>query len=200
MFSLGAGKSSIASVLFRLYHYQGRITIDGNDIATVPLTLLRRNISIISRDPTFSSPILREHLDPSNEFTDLEIWSAFEKVKLNHLVPSLDVDVNAVGFSVGQRQLLCLARAILSKTKIVVLDEATAGMDDATEKLVHGVMDEHFEGCTVIAITHRPEYVLKCDKVLVVENGEAVEYDDPDTLLKNVDGRFFGMVKRAGLL
>lgn len=198
----GAGKTSIISSLFRLYQYEGRITIDGVDIATVALDFLRSSIAIIPQDPALFTGTARDNVDPLGRYEDSDIWSAIGKVNLNRLITSLDVMITEadLSFSSGQKQLLCLARAIVSKSRIVVLDEATASMDEETDVLIHRVLEENFASCTVIAVAHKLRSVLKCDKVMLVEEGRIVEYDSPVALLSNKNGRFYKMIERDRLL
>ncbi|KAJ8978758.1 hypothetical protein NQ317_017481 [Molorchus minor] len=198
----GSGKTSIVSTLFRLYNFEGRITIDDVDIEDVSLEHLRKSIAIIPQDPILFTGTIRANIDPMNLHEDEEVWSAINKVNLRHLITSLDLQIkdSSSNFSEGQKQLFCLARAIVSKNKIIVMDEATANMDEETSILIHETMKQHFSSCTVITIAHRLHTVLNCDKVMVVESGQVVEYDDPNILLKNTSGVFFNMVKSSGLV
>ncbi|KAJ8965824.1 hypothetical protein NQ314_003891, partial [Rhamnusium bicolor] len=177
----GTGKSSIIVALFRLYEVEGKILIDGVDIKTLPLKFLRKKIAIIPQDPILFTGTIRSNLDPFGEFTEVKLWAVLRKLNLHHLITSLEFEVEDGGsnFSLGQKQLLCLARAIIRKTKIVILDESTANMDHETDTLLHDTIKENFSDCTLITIAHRLHSVLKCDKVLVLDRGEIKEYEDP---------------------
>lgn len=189
----GAGKSSIMATLFRLYKYEGKIIIDGIDIASVSVNFLRKNISIIPQDPVIFEGSVRDNLDPHHIYTDKELWDVLEKVRMKDLIPNLNEDVLSLSLSSGQKQLLSLARAVIRRNKIVVLDEATANMDEESDLLVHNLIQEHFTDCTVIMIAHRLSTILHCDKVMVMDNGNVAEFDDPKTLLANKDSLFYAM-------
>lgn len=199
---VGAGKTSIISALFRLYQYEGKIIIDGIDTATIALDFLRSSIAIIPQDPVLFTGTARSNIDPLGCYQDNDIWSAVKKVKLDHLITSLDMKITESGlnFSSGQKQLLCLARAIVSRNNIVVLDEATASMDEETDVLIRAVLEGNFSSCTVITIAHKLRSVLKCHKVMLVEEGNVAEYGVPTTLLRNKNGGFYKMIEKAGLL
>ncbi|XP_060516805.1 ATP-binding cassette sub-family C member 4-like [Cylas formicarius] len=196
----GAGKSSIISTLFRLYDFEGHIFIDGEDIKSLDLEFLRSKIGIIPQDPILFSGTIRTNIDPLNKYTDSEIWLAIEKVQLKNLVTGLDQPVTNGGqsYSSGQRQLLCLARALISNNKIVVLDEATANMDPQTDASLQKTIKECFAQCTVLTIAHRLNTFIQADKVLVVDGGRIVEFDEPTVLLGNRDGAFYRMMKEVG--
>jgi ATP-binding cassette subfamily C (CFTR/MRP) protein 4 len=196
----GAGKSSIISTLFRLYNFEGTISIDGVDTKTVPLHALRSKIAIIPQEPILFLGTLRQNLDPFDEYSDSQLWNALEDVDLKEVVsglPSgLDSEVLEGGcnFSVGQRQLLCLVRAILKNAKIVALDEATASVDLATDETIQRTIRIKCQDSTVLTIAHRLNTVMDADKILVMESGKVVEFGRTGALLQNRDSRFYNYV------
>lgn len=197
----GAGKSSIISTLFRLYEVSGTIFIDNCDIKTLKLNYLRSRLSIIPQDPVLFTGTLRSNLDPNGEYTDANIWKALEAVKIKELVNDLNCKIEEGGsnFSIGQRQLICLGRALIKKNRILILDEATANVDTQTNLLIHKTIREKFSDYTVLTIAHRLDTIIDSDKILVLDNGNLVEFDTPTNLLSNVNSRFYNMVKQAGL-
>lgn len=200
----GAGKSSIMSALFRLADVEGKILIDGICTQDIPLKTMRSKISIIPQEPVLFSGTLRSNLDPFTEYQDKDIWDALEEVELKEVVSELksglDSKVSEGGsnFSLGQRQLICLARAIVRNNKILVLDEATANVDPKTDALIQSTIRRKFSECTVLTIAHRLHTVMDSDKVLVMDAGEAVEFNHPHVLLQNSEGIFYGLVKETG--
>lgn len=196
----GAGKSSIISALFRLAKLEGTIKIDSMDTAKLGLSHLRSHISIIPQEPVLFSATLRDNLDPFHDFPDSVLWSALEDVELKECVSGLDFFVNEGGsnFSAGQRQLVCLARAIIKNNMILVLDEATANVDPQTDALIQRTIRTKFQQCTVLTIAHRLNTIMDSDKVLVMEAGIMVEYDHPHILMQNEEGHFYKMVQETG--
>jgi ATP-binding cassette subfamily C (CFTR/MRP) protein 4 len=194
-----AGKSSIISTILRLHKFEGKIFIDGVDIATLPLETLRSHVSVISQDPALFTGTVRENIDLTGKYTDAEIWTALKAVKLEMLFSSLDHRISTVesNLSLGQKQLLCLARAIIRKSKILIMDEVTASVDQKTENMIHRIVLEELAYCTVVMITHKLDYVLQYDKVMVLDNGSVVEFDHPSLLLENVNGLFHKIFKKA---
>lgn len=174
--------------------------IDGIDTGEINLESLRSKISIIPQDPVLFSATIRYNLDPFDAYQDEEIWRALEEVKLKSSINGLQFMVTEAGsnFSVGQRQLICLARAILRNNKILLLDEATANIDQATDALIQETIREKFADCTVVTIAHRLHTIMDSDKVLVMENGYAKEYDIPYKLLQQPAGHFKDLVNNLG--
>ncbi|XP_043596465.1 multidrug resistance-associated protein 5-like isoform X4 [Bombus pyrosoma] len=197
----GAGKSSLIVALFRLVEISnGKIQIDGIDIAKVKLKLLRNKLSIIPQDPVLFSGTIRSNLDPFEQFDDSEIWSVLEKTQLKEKIQAMPGELNApieVGgnnLSVGERQLLCLSRALLRNAKIIVLDEATAAVDPETEVAVQNTIQNAFSSSTVLTIAHRLKTVISCNRVIVMKNGQIIEFDAPSVLLSNSNSEFSKMM------
>ncbi|XP_030765293.1 probable multidrug resistance-associated protein lethal(2)03659 isoform X2 [Sitophilus oryzae] len=201
----GAGKSSIIMALFRLAINEGRIIIDNMNTADISLNRLRSSISIIPQEPVLFSGTLRKNLDPFDEYDDASLWSALEEVELKAVVDELPLGLESKmseggsNFSVGQRQLVCLARAIVRKNKILVLDEATANVDPQTDALIQTTIREKFSNCTVLTIAHRLHTIMDSDKVIVMDAGKVVEFGHPHELLqKKGDGVFYELVQQTG--
>ncbi|KAJ4427649.1 hypothetical protein ANN_25297 [Periplaneta americana] len=196
----GAGKSSLISALFRLARLEGSIKVDNVDTSTIGLPHLRSRISIIPQEPVLFSASLRDNLDPFHDFSDEVLWRALEDVELKDSVDGLDFFVNEGGtnFSAGQRQLICLARAIIRNNRILVLDEATANVDPQTDSFIQGTIRTKFKQCTVLTIAHRLNTIMDSDMVLVMEAGEMVEFGHPHVLLQNTEGNFYKMVQETG--
>ncbi|KAL6264110.1 hypothetical protein P5V15_004188 [Pogonomyrmex californicus] len=196
----GAGKSSLIYALFHMAKLNGAIYIDNINTKKIGLHDLRNKISIIPQEPMLFSATLRDNLDPFHKFHDADLWSVLEEVKLKHVVESLDYRVEQGGnnFSVGQRQLICLARAILQDNKILVLDEATANVDPITDTFIQITIRKKFENCTVLTIAHRLNTIMDSDKVLIMDQGQVLEFDHPFILLQNEQGHFSNMVQETG--
>lgn len=197
----GAGKSSIVTALFRLVEISsGSIIIDDLDIANLNLNELRRRLSIIPQDPVLFSGTIRSNLDPLDNFNDDELWLALEKTSLKERVMMTEeklhtkVEFNGSNLSTGEKQLLCLARALLKNSKILVLDEATSGLDFETEKIIQRTLFEKMKHCTVIIIAHRLETIKSCHRILVMNKGEIAEFDEPSTLLNDNNSLFYRMM------
>ncbi|XP_048817765.1 multidrug resistance-associated protein 1 isoform X3 [Lagopus muta] len=201
----GAGKSSLTLGLFRINEAaEGEIIIDGINIAKIGLHDLRFKITIIPQDPILFSGSLRMNLDPFDQHSDEDIWRSLELAHLKNFVSSLpdklhhECSEGGENLSVGQRQLVCLARALLRKSKILVLDEATAAVDLETDNLIQSTIKSQFEECTVLTIAHRLNTIMDYTRVLVLDRGEVVECDSPDNLLQ-AKGLFYSMAKDSGL-
>ncbi|KAK6726836.1 hypothetical protein RB195_004877 [Necator americanus] len=202
----GAGKSSLTLALFRIIEPAGgTILLDGVDISSVGLHDLRERLTIIPQDPVLFSGTLRFNLDPTSNYTDSEIWSAIEMASLKSFVKSLpfglqhQIDECGGNISVGQRQLVCLTRALLRKSRVLVLDEATAAIDGQTDALIQSTIRKQFEDSTVITIAHRLNTIMDYDRVLVMESGRVEEFASPQQLLTNKNSMFYSMAASAGL-
>ncbi|XP_011699214.1 PREDICTED: multidrug resistance-associated protein 1 isoform X2 [Wasmannia auropunctata] len=202
----GAGKSSLTLALFRIIEAaQGKILIDDVDISKLGLHDLRSRLTIIPQDPVLFSGTLRMNLDPFDCYSDEEIWRALEHAHLKSFIENLpsallhEVTEGGENLSVGQRQLICLARALLRKTKVLILDEATAAVDLETDDLIQTTIRQEFKDCTVLTIAHRLNTILDSDRVIVLDKGLIVEYDSPEVLLRNSASSFYSMAKDAGL-
>uniref|UniRef100_A0A8C5XPQ7 ATP binding cassette subfamily C member 9 n=1 Tax=Microcebus murinus TaxID=30608 RepID=A0A8C5XPQ7_MICMU len=181
----GSGKSSLSLAFFRMVDiFDGKIVIDGIDISKLPLHTLRSRLSIILQDPILFSGSIRFNLDPECKCTDDRLWEALEIAQLKNMVKSLPGGLDAVvteggeNFSVGQRQLFCLARAFVRKSSILIMDEATASIDMAT-----------------VSALHRVHTILTADLVIVMKRGNILEYDTPESLLAREDGVFASFVR-----
>eukprot|EP00249_Psilotum_nudum_P023194 c28783_g1_i1 orf=631-5508(+) len=201
----GAGKSSMFNTLFRIVEPEsGQIFIDGWDISKFGLNDLREALGIIPQSPVLFSGTIRFNLDPFNEHNDADIWESLERAHLKDVIGrnslGLDAEVAESGenFSVGQRQLLSLARALLRRAKILVLDEATAAVDVGTDALIQKTIREEFKLCTMLIIAHRINTIIDCDRILVLDAGQLVEMDTPEKLLLNEESIFSGMVRSTG--
>ncbi|XP_067646367.1 probable multidrug resistance-associated protein lethal(2)03659 [Eurosta solidaginis] len=201
----GAGKSSLINALFRLSYNDGAIIIDARNTNDLGLHDLRSKISIIPQEPVLFSGTMRYNLDPFDEYSDAKLWEALDEVELKGVVSDFPTGLQSkiseggTNFSVGQRQLVCLARAILRENKILVLDEATANVDPQTDALIQTTIRSKFRNCTVLTIAHRLHTIMDSDKVLVMDAGRAVEFGSPFELLTVSKTKvFYGMVKEAG--
>ncbi|XP_068575447.1 ATP-binding cassette sub-family C member 4-like isoform X2 [Cebidichthys violaceus] len=200
----GAGKSSLVSALFRLAEPQGKIYIDGVLTSEIGLHDLRQKMSIIPQDPVLFTGSMRKNLDPFNQHSDEDLWKALEEVQLKSVVEELPGKLETVlaesgsNFSVGQRQLVCLARAVLRKNRILVIDEATANVDPRTDELIQKTIRDKFSDCTVLTIAHRLNTIVDSDRILVLDSGTIQELDHPFTLLQNKEGAFYRMVQQTG--
>lgn len=210
----GAGKSSIMSTLFRLVEISGgSITIDGLNISTIGLFDLRSRLAIIPQDPTLFRGTVRSNLDPFKEHDDMALWSALRQ---SGLIPSdatiddrktdparihLDsiVEEDGLNFSLGQRQLMALARALVRGSQIIVCDEATSSVDMETDTKIQNTIATGFRGKTLLCIAHRLRTIVGYDRICVMDAGRIAELDSPLELWKNEDGIFRGMCDRSGI-
>ncbi|KAJ3154725.1 Canalicular multispecific organic anion transporter 2 [Geranomyces variabilis] len=201
----GAGKSSLSLTLFRLIEpVDGQILIDDIDVSTLGLYDLRSHLTVIPQDPVLFSGTIRENLDPFGVHDDAAIWRALESSSLKTHVAKLDKGLSGEvlqggeNFSAGQRQLICLARALLRKTHILVLDEATAAIDVETDTFIQKTIREEFQNCTILTIAHRIGTVMDSDRIMVLERGRVAEFDTPANLLRNKKSMFYSLAKEAG--
>ncbi len=203
----GSGKSSLTLSLFRIVEaFSGKIIIDGENISEIPLKKLRRSVSIVPQEPFLLEGTLKTNLDPLNLYTEQEIDEVLKNVKLyemlehdningKNVLKGINTEIKEYGnnLSFGCRQLLCVARAILRKSKIIILDEATSSVDQKTEDIISSAVDIMFQDSTVITIAHRINTVKKCDRIIVMNAGEVVEIGKPDELIANTNSQFYSL-------
>jgi ABC-type multidrug transport system fused ATPase/permease subunit len=201
----GAGKSSLFTAFYRLCEYEsGTVFIDGIDISQIPLDVLRNNIIIIPQEPVMFSGTIRSNLDPFGSCSDEKIWEALEAVQLKEVVQNLEnlletqLEDNKFSFSIGQSQLICIARAIIRPSKILLVDEATANVDSRTDKIIQSVIRSKFSDRTVITIAHRLNTIIDSDKILVMDAGKLAEFDTPKELIKIKNGKFKSLLEESG--
>ncbi|XP_010737268.3 multidrug resistance-associated protein 5 [Larimichthys crocea] len=200
----GSGKSSLGVALFRLVELTGgSITIDGINIAQIGLDDLRSKLAIIPQEPVLFIGTVRTNLDPWDQYSDSQIWEALEKTHIKEMVSQLphslhsEVTENGENFSVGERQLLCVARALLRSSKVLILDEATAAIDTETDHLIQETIRCAFGSCTTLIIAHRLNTVMSCSRVMVLDNGQILEFDSPAALLADENSRFRAMIEAS---
>ncbi|KAJ3378261.1 Multidrug resistance-associated protein 1 [Entophlyctis sp. JEL0112] len=203
----GSGKSSLMQALFRIVELvDGCIKIDNVDISTLSLHALRTSLAIIPQDPVLFSGPLRKNLDPAGKYTDAELWDVLERCGMRDAVADMSGKLdcilveNAENVSVGQRQLLCLARACLQRPKIIVLDECTASVDMRTDDLIQKTIRDEFKDATTltVCIAHRLNTIITSSKILVMGEGRVLEFDTPYALLHKENSHFASMVKETG--
>ncbi|KAL7125587.1 hypothetical protein ABFS83_14G126500 [Erythranthe nasuta] len=202
----GSGKSTLIQAIFRIVEpREGTIIIDDVDISKIGLHDLRSRVSIIPQDPTMFEGTVRGNLDPLEQHSDSEIWEALDKCQLGDIVRQKEeklestVVENGENWSVGQRQLFCLGRALLKKSSILVLDEATASVDSATDGVIQKVISREFKDRTVVTIAHRIHTVIDSDLVLVLSDGRIAEYDSPAKLLERENSFFSKLIKEYSM-
>lgn len=185
------------AAFLRMPEPQGEVIIDDVRTSTLNIRALRSSVAVIPQKPFIFNDTLRRNLDPWEQHTDDEIWAVLEKIQLRSTVGSrgslddvlqLVITEGGHNLSVGERQLICLARALLQKAKIILLDEATANIDYLTDRMIQNVIRKEMTECTVLTIAHRLDTVLEYDRIMVLEKGEIVEFDQPDVLLQKRDG------------
>ncbi|KAM9889155.1 hypothetical protein OXX79_012351 [Metschnikowia pulcherrima] len=223
----GAGKSSLTLALFRIIEpTSGQINIDGINSGKIGLFDLRNQLNIIPQDAHAFEGSVRENLDPFGQYDDATLWKVLEMAHLKNHVESMKTDVKKddkkkekdgkepkpqVGLdarvveggsnlSSGQKQLLCLARALLKESKVLVLDEATAAVDVQTDKIIQETIRTEFKDKTILTIAHRLDTIMDSDRVLVLERGTVKEFDSPANLLSNTESEFYSLCKEGGYL
>ncbi|KAG0214931.1 Multidrug resistance-associated protein 1 [Mortierella sp. GBA30] len=201
----GSGKSTLLVGLLRIVEAaEGTIRIDGVDISTLGLNDLRTKVGIIPQEPVLFVGTIRSNLDPFGQHEDNDIWRALDAVHLGAKVKEMPLKLDSPviehgkNFSLGQRQLICIARSLVIGSKIIVLDEATASIDMVTDKLLQETIKENFADCTVLTIAHRLNTIIESDKVLVMDSGEVAEFGEPHKLLQDPNGIFAELVSHAG--
>ncbi|KAI9221227.1 P-loop containing nucleoside triphosphate hydrolase protein [Blastocladiella britannica] len=200
----GAGKSTLMHAIFRTYNYTGTMFLDGIDTSTLQVEELRKRMSIIPQEPFLFKGTLRFNLDPFGDYTDADVWTALDRVELKLAVEQFDgkldapVEDGGANFSVGQRQLLCLGRSLLKKSRVLVCDEATANIDFRSDALIQKVLKTEFEQTLVLTIAHRLSTVADYDRILVVDRGQVAEIGHAHELLQNKDGVLCRMVNDMG--
>ncbi|KAJ2801419.1 hypothetical protein H4R20_003677 [Coemansia guatemalensis] len=200
----GAGKSSLTLALSRIIEAEsGQILVDGEDISQYGLFDVRSKLSIITKDSMLFSGTVRENLDPFNRYSDEDIWHVLEQVDLAEHFRRKDkrlefmVVQNGKNFPFRHKQLICLARALLKRAKVLVLDEITSAIDYATDKLIQKTIRTEFKSCTVLRISNRPKEIIDSDMVLVIDDGRIAEYDTPQKLLANKKSLFTKLIEEA---
>lgn len=214
----GAGKSTFMTCLYRLTEFEGRIHIDGEDISAMGLHALRSKLTIIPQDPVLFVGTIRSNLDPFGERSDEALWDALvtsglvhadelasvkaqhkddEYLHKFHLLRIVDDD--GANFSLGERQLIALARALVRKTKILILDEATSSVDYETDAMIQSTIAKEFQDCTILSIAHRLKTIVKYDRIVVMDKGEVVQFDSPRALFADEGGIFRSMCDQSGI-
>jgi ABC-type multidrug transport system fused ATPase/permease subunit len=201
----GSGKSTIMGILFRLFKLEaGRIMLGGVDTTSVGIGLLRRQITIVPQDPILFSGELRKNLDPMGILTDTDLWQALKRCGLDKQIESLDGQLGAavseggINFSVGERQVLCLARALLRDPRMLCLDEATANVDPTNDQRIQRVLSQEVSQCLVLTIAHRLHTVMQSDRIMVLDRGRLSQFDSPQILLTQ-PGIFQDLASQVGI-
>ena len=201
----GAGKSSVLQVLFRLVNpAKGTILIDGIDYMTLGLHDLRKQMSVIPQSAVLFAASIRDNLDPFNLYSDNDLILALDEVKLKETIMqyeqglSSEVGGDGINLSAGQRQLLCLARAILRKNKIIMMDEATANVDNETDRIIQETVKNKFNECTLLIIAHRIRTIIESDRIIVIDAGVCKEYGRPQNLFNENNSLFKNMIYHTG--
>ena len=201
----GSGKTTMLMALFRMFKLaKGRIMVDSVDISTLPLELVRSSIAIIPQEPVMFKGSVRSNLDPFGQLSDADLWEALSLVSLKQSISEMPGGLDAhvadggCNFSLGQKQLFCMARCVLKKTRVLVLDEATAAMDLHTDALIQKTIRRVFKERTTITIAHRLDTIIFSDKILTMVDGHVIEFDTPSELLSKPDSMSFTLVDDTG--
>ena len=199
----GSGKSSFAAALMRMPEAEGDILIDDVLLRNINLKESRRAITVLGQNPALFSGSLRKNLDVIEQFQDAELWQALEQVQVKNLVESLEGQLdyelleNGANLSIGERQLICLARVLLHQKKIVILDEPTAHVDPDTERTIWNVVHEKLSDSTVITVAHRLNTITNCDKILVLDSGEVNGFDSFQVLCNRPGNKLHEMAQKS---
>jgi ABC-type multidrug transport system fused ATPase/permease subunit len=200
----GSGKSTITLCLFRILEaVEGKILIDDVDISTIGLDKLRSNLTIIPQDPALMEGTLRYNIDPLNKSNAFDILKVMKSIGFDYIVKRNNLGLNqeiaegGSNLSVGEKQLICITRAILRKSKIIVMDEATASIDYKTEELIQKAINEILDSSTFITIAHRIKTILNYDRIIVLDKGQIVDFDTPDNLINNKNGLFYELYSKS---
>jgi ATP-binding cassette subfamily C (CFTR/MRP) protein 1 len=200
----GSGKSTITLCLFRILEAtEGRIMIDDVDISSIGLQKLRSSLTIIPQDPALMEGTLRYNIDPLDRSTDDEIINVMKKIGFDYIIKRSGQGLNqeiaegGSNLSVGEKQLICITRAILRKTKIIVMDEATSSIDYKTEEMIQKAINELLNNSTFITIAHRIKTIINYDRIMVLDNGQIVNFDVPQNLLNDKNSLFYELYSKS---
>jgi ABC-type multidrug transport system fused ATPase/permease subunit len=202
----GSGKSTITLCLFRILEAtEGRIMIDDVDISSIGLDKLRKNLTIIPQDPALIEGSLRYNIDPLDKYSDTDILKVMEKIGFDYIVKRSneglyqEIAEGGSNLSVGEKQLICITRAILRKSKIIIMDEATASIDYKTEEMIQKAITELLNDSTFITIAHRIKTIINYDRIISLDNGQIVDFDTPKNLLNKKDSLFYELYSKSAL-
>ena len=202
----GSGKSTITLCLFRILEAtEGKILIDDVDISKLGLEILRHNLTIIPQDPALMEGSLRYNIDPLEKSDDKEIIKVMEKIGFDYIIKrdkqglNQEIAEGGSNLSVGEKQLICITRAILRKSKIIIMDEATASIDYKTEEIIQKAVSEILNDSTFITIAHRIKTILNYDRILTLDNGKIVDFDTPKNLLNDKKSLFYELYSKSNL-
>ena len=202
----GRGKSTITLCLFRILEAtEGKILIDDVDISKLGLEILRHNLTIIPQDPALMEGSLRYNIDPLEKSDDNEIIKVMEKIGFDYIIKrdkqglNQEIAEGGSNLSVGEKQLICITRAILRKSKIIIMDEATASIDYKTEEIIQKAVSEILNDSTFITIAHRIKTILNYDRILTLDNGKIVDFDTPKNLLNDKKSLFYELYSKSNL-